>query len=98
MFDSFLSSNGDFFTSRRGVVIEKNSGFNSKNASFFYRIAISAKMGFISLMKEKVLTLLKNDDRATQCTAFEILAGVMRAQKYMNAEEVFGFLFEDNFH
>ena len=83
-----LSSNRDYSHTRHGPVIDIDSGFNSENAAFFYGLASFFKQRLIKRVLPQILEMIKSDERAAQCTAVEVIAGVLRAFKFFEAAEV----------
>jgi len=68
-------------------MIEKDSGFNASNAGLFYEFATVLRDGFVSKSVPLLLTMIQNDERATQCTSFELLGGIVKALNHFSAQQ-----------
>jgi hypothetical protein len=90
--NSLLSSNKDFNEIRRGPIVDKDSGFSSANATFFYRLSVLLKERFIGAISSTVTTMIRSDERTKLCSAVEIIAGVLRSLKDLTAPEVLHLL------
>lgn len=86
--NSLLSSQLDFLHTRHGPIIEKDSGFNSSNAGLFHLMTVFLKAEFVSEVQGVVRAMIQSDERAAQCSAVEVVAGILRAYDTFSAEEV----------